>query len=224
MAARRIGILFHGIGRPGRALEPGEAPYWIGRERFEAILDRVAGAPDPGRFHLSFDDGNASDHDIALPCLLARGLAADFFVLSGRIGQPGSLSAGQIRALAGAGMGIGSHGIAHRDWRRIGAADLAAEVARSRAELERVTGRPVTTAGIPFGSYDARVLGALRGAGYAAAYSSDRGTMDAGAFLRPRTSVRADMDEAAIAAMLAGSLRWLPRLRRGLGMLRRRWF
>ena len=51
--------------------ELGEAPYWISELMFETILDRVAAAP--ARYRLSFDDGNASDHDIALPRLLARG-------------------------------------------------------------------------------------------------------------------------------------------------------
>ena len=229
---RAVGIIFHGIGTPGRELGPGEAPYWISVAAFEAILDQVQAAPHRSQIRLSFDDGNASDHDIALPRLLARGLRADFFVLSGRIDAPGSLSAAQIRALAAAGMGVGSHGIAHRDWRRISADDLAAEVTQSRAAIAGVLGRPVTTAGIPFGSYDARVLAALRRAGYEAAYSSDRGTMDPAAFLRPRCSVRAEMGQAGmgqagmgqagITAMLAGRLAVLQRLRRALVMWHRR--
>jgi peptidoglycan/xylan/chitin deacetylase (PgdA/CDA1 family) len=222
MAGRRIGLLFHGIGTPGRALEPGEAPFWLSETAFLAVLDRVAAAPDPARFHLSFDDGNASDHDIALPALQARGLRAAFFVLSGRIGQPGSLSADQIRALAVAGMEVGSHGAAHRDWTRLDAASRAAELPGARAALERVLGRPVTAAGIPFGRYDAGVLAALKAAGFTAAYSSDRGWMDPAAFLRPRCSLRGDMDAAALAAALDGRLPPLRRLRRTLGMAWRR--
>lgn len=221
MAGQGIGIIFHGIGTPGRALEPGEAPYWISVAMFEQILDRVAASPLRDRIRLSFDDGNASDHDVALPRLVARGLTADFFVLSGRIDAPGSLTAAQIRALAEAGMGVGSHGIAHRDWRRIPQAEMEAEVTESRAAIAAVLGRPVTEAGIPFGSYDGRVLAALRRAGYSAAWSSDRGRMDPAAFLRPRTSVQAGMGEAEIAAVLTGRLAPLRRLRRALAMWRR---
>lgn len=221
MAGQGIGIIFHGIGTPGRALEPGEAPYWISVAMFEEILDRVAASPLRDRIRLSFDDGNASDHDVALPRLVARGLTADFFVLSGRIDAPGSLTAAQIRALAEAGMGVGSHGIAHRDWRRIPQAEMEAEVTESRAAIAAVLGRPVTEAGIPFGSYDGRVLAALRRAGYSAAWSSDRGRMDPAAFLRPRTSVQAGMGEAEIAAVLTGWLAPLRRLRRALAMWRR---
>lgn len=219
-----IGLLFHGVGTPERDLEPGEAPYWISAERFEVILDQVLSLPDPDRIRISFDDGNASDHAVALPRLLERRLRAEFFVLSGRIGQTGSLSAEQIRDLAAAGMGVGSHGIAHRNWREIGAAELEAEVSRSRRAIETVVGAAVTTAGIPFGSYDARVLSALRRAGYDAAYSSDRGPMDPQAFLRPRTSVTAGMTRADIESILAGRLSPLRRLRRAAGMVRRRWF
>lgn len=223
MAGAGIGVIFHGIGEPRRGLERGEAPYWISPEMFRRILDRVAQAPRPDRIRLSFDDGNVSDHDIALPELQARGLTADFFVLSGRIGSPGSLGVAQILALQAAGMTIGSHGIAHRDWRELDDADLRTELVQSRARLEEICGRPVTTAGIPFGGYDARVLRALRAAGYSCAWSSDRGTMDPTAFLRPRTSVRGAMEVAEIDAILAGQMPLAARLRRALGMARRRW-
>lgn len=222
MTHRQIGIIFHGIGTPARTLEPGEAPYWISTAAFEALLDRLLAHPEPGRFRLSFDDGNASDHDIALPRLTARGLRADFFVLSGRIGQPGSLDAAQIAALQAAGMTIGSHGTLHRNWSTLDAGELTAELSQSRAVLQSLCGQPVTTAGIPFGGYDAKVLAALRQAGYLAAYSSDRGWMDPQAFLRPRTSVTGAMDGAAIQALLAGHLAPLARLRRGLAMARKR--
>jgi peptidoglycan/xylan/chitin deacetylase (PgdA/CDA1 family) len=219
-----VGLLFHGVGTPGRQLEPGEAPYWISVQRFETILNQVASLPNLSRIRISFDDGNASDHDIALPRLMERGLRADFFVLSGRIGHSGSLSELQLRSLAEAGMGVGSHGIAHRDWKRIGAEDLEKELTQSRRAIETLLGQAVETAGIPFGSYDARVVAALRRAGYTAAYSSDRGQMDPKAFLRSRTSVMAQMTDADIANILAGQMPPIRRLRRAIGMFRRRWF
>lgn len=217
-----VALIFHGIGTPARDLEPGEAPYWVSVAQFEAVLDRIAALPDPGPIRISFDDGNASDHDIALPRLLARGMVADFFVLSGRLGRPGSLDAGQVRALLAAGMTIGSHGIAHLNWRGLDDAALEEELSLSRRRLEEVTGKPVTTAGIPFGSYDARVLRALRKAGYTAAWSSDRGRMNPQAFLRPRTSITGAMGAAEVAEILSGHLPLRARLRRAVGMTRKR--
>lgn len=217
-----VALIFHGIGRPGREMEPGEAPYWVSTDLFEAVLDRIAALPDPGRVRITFDDGNASDHDIALPRLRARGLRAGFFVLTGRLGQPGSLDEARVRALLAAGMTVGSHGIGHRDWTGLAAADLAAELSLSRAGLEEICGAPVTEAGIPFGRYDARVLRAIRAAGYRTAWSSDGGPMDPAAFLRPRASIRGDMKPAEIETILAGNLAPLARLRRAAGMVRKR--
>lgn len=222
MSGPPVAVIFHGIGTPGRALEPGEAPYWISEAAFATALDRIAALPDPGRVRISFDDGNASDHAIALPALLARGLAADFFVLTGRIGQPGSLAAGEIRALDAAGMRIGSHGVAHRRWPGLAPAALAAELRESRAALEDILGRPVTAAGIPFGAWTGGVIAALRRAGYAEAWSSDRGPYDPAAFLRPRSSVTAATTPAELEAILAGRLPPLARLRRAAGMARKR--
>lgn len=220
MSIQQIGVIFHGIGTPARRLEPGEAPYWISVERFEALLDAIA--MDRGRYRITFDDGNLSDHAIALPRLLARGLRAEFFVLTGRIGHPGSLGSQEIADLLVAGMGIGSHGVAHRDWRKLGAAALCIELEESKAALERLCDRPVIEAGIPFGSWNARVLRALRRAGYESAWSSDGGWMRDGAFLRPRRSVRGDMDESALRDLLAGRVGQIRKLRRGFSMALRR--
>lgn len=220
---RAIGLNFHGIGAPKRALEPGEAPYWLSPDQFGRVLDQVAAAPDPSVFVLTFDDGNLSDHDIALPALAARGLQARFFVLTGRIGQPGSLDSHRIQALQQAGMKIGSHGIDHVMWPTLDDDTLAQELRSSRARLEDICGCAVTEAGIPFGRYDARVLRALRAAGYTAAWSSDGGRLHLDAFLRPRTSLRGDMSDAMIGSVLAGQMPPLRRLRRALGMVRRRW-
>lgn len=216
MRERRIGIILHGIGEPGRPLEPGEAPYWISKGQFLSLLDRVATLPDPSHVRLSFDDANLSDRTVALPELQARGLTADFFVLAGRIGAPGSLSAEDILALRDAGMTIGSHGIAHVNWARLPPDALIQELTQSKATLETLLDRPVDTAGIPFGAWNGKVLRALRAAGYRAAYSSDGGRMNPSAFLRPRTSARGDMDDEAITALCAARTPFVRRLRRAI--------
>jgi peptidoglycan/xylan/chitin deacetylase (PgdA/CDA1 family) len=218
----RIGLIFHGIGIPGRVLEPGEAPYWLSTEKFVSILDRIAASPHREAFFLSFDDGNCSDHDIALPCLAARGLVADFFVLTGRIGRPGSLSPDQVLALQAAGMRIGSHGIGHRNLRHLSDTDLLDELSGSRATLEQLCGLPIATLGLPFGAYDRRVLQAARAAGYQAVYSSDRGRMRSDRFLRPRSSVSEAMTPQEIEDILSARLAMRARLSRAAGMARRR--
>lgn len=220
MVTWKIGIIFHGIGTPCRALETDEAPYWVGVDRFEALLDAITIAPE--RYCITFDDGNLSDHAIALPRLRARGLRAQFFVLTGRIGQPGSLGPNEITELQAEGMEIGSHGVEHRDWRQLDAASLRAELKESKAVLESLCKHPITAAGIPFGSWDAHVLRALRRAGYKSAWTSDGGQMRPDAFLRPRRSVRGDMDGKAMRDLLSGQMGPLHALRRGVRIALRR--
>ena len=224
MAEPQIGLIFHGIGTPARTLEPGEAPYWISKDHFASVLDLICALPDPGRVRISFDDGNTSDLDIGLPLLIERGLTADFFVLTGRIGKPGSLDRGDILALQAAGMTIGSHGIMHLKWSSLDATALTAEVTESRHVLEALCATPMLSAAIPFGAYNAGVLRALRRAGYTSVYSSDGGTMTAQAFLRPRSSVTAGMTPSQIADSLAGKTGLRRRIRRKIGILRKHLF
>lgn len=187
MTTRVTNLTFHGVGDRPRTLAHGEADVWITRERLEAVLDAAAGRGD---VRLTFDDGNASDLAHGLPALRARGLTATFFVVAGRLGEPGFLGSEDVVALADAGMGIGCHGMCHRPWRRLSRAELEEELVTSRRTLEAIVGRPVSDAACPFGAYDRRVLGALRRAGYRRVYTSDPGPARDGDWLQGRNSVR----------------------------------
>jgi peptidoglycan/xylan/chitin deacetylase (PgdA/CDA1 family) len=187
MADRTVNLCFHGIGAPGRALEPGEDAYWISVDGFHRLLDVAAGDP---RVRISFDDGNASDVAIGLPALQERGLRATFFVLAGRLDRPGSLSSDEVRRLARAGMTIGSHGMDHVPWRHLDEARLRRELVEARSSLQAVAGRPVEHAALPLGRYDRRVLRQVRRAGYASLHTSDRSWAEDGAWLQPRFSAR----------------------------------
>jgi len=216
-------INFHGIGEPERPLEPGEAPYWLSVARFNDMLDRIADHPDRDELAITFDDSNTSDLMIAAPALAKRGLTARFFVLTGRIGEPGSLDKADISALVDMGMPIGSHGIAHRDWSSLAPAELDVELKTSKSVLEEVCGFEITDASIPFGRYNAAVLSRLRRAGYRCAYSSDKGNADSAAFLQARTSVRSDTTDEALNDALSGDMPAISRLRRAARMQLKQW-
>jgi peptidoglycan/xylan/chitin deacetylase (PgdA/CDA1 family) len=187
MASTVVNLTVHGIGPTVRELEPGEDGTWVSVEQFEQVLDAVAGRPD---VRLTFDDGNASDLEIALPRLLERGLSAEFFVLAGRLGEPGRLAEDGVRELIRAGMRVGSHGWAHRDWRRIEPAQVNEEFADAHRVLTELTRKPVTRVAIPFGSYDRNVIGHLRRAKVTCAYTSDGGRARPDAWLQARNSLR----------------------------------
>ncbi|MGC4024853.1 MAG: polysaccharide deacetylase family protein [Mesorhizobium sp.] len=217
MAGVRI-INFHGIGEPQRELEPGEEPYWISVERFRYMLDRIVAHADHSQIAITFDDGNLSDLAIGAVELEKRKLKARFFVLTGRIGQVGSLSENNIRALLSADMGIGSHGIWHRDWSSLPLSELNQELTESKRVLEAICGSAINHAAIPFGRYNARVMKAARAAEYERVYSSDGGSADPKNYLQARSSVRSDTSDAAFEAMLSGRLPWAKRLRRTAAM------
>jgi peptidoglycan/xylan/chitin deacetylase (PgdA/CDA1 family) len=187
--SRRINLTFHGIGEKKRPLEPGEDPFWLDLDQFESTLDSIVGRSD---VQITFDDGNGSDIEHALPQLHRRGLSATFFVIAGRLGAPGFLDESGVRGLAAAGMGIGCHGMRHRPWRGLDKLELREEVVEARRLLEEVVGRPVTEAACPFGSYDRRVLRSLRRHGFRRAYTSDRGTAGTGDWIQARNTVHTE--------------------------------
>lgn len=183
---RSINVTFHGIGDPERRLDPREQVVWVSREHFLSLLDCITGRDDVA---ITFDDGNASDLEHALPALLERGLSATFFVVAGRLGTPCFLDERGLRELAAAGMEIGCHGMRHRPWRGLDEQALHEELVEAKTILERAIGCPVTRAACPFGSYDRRVLRGLRRSGYKHVYTSDRGTARVCDFLQARNSV-----------------------------------
>jgi len=213
-------LIFHGIGTPGRTLEHGEAQYWLSRDQFCAILDRIAAMGTDAPL-ITFDDGNASDCEIALPELQRRELHAVFFLLTARLDQPGSLASQQVRDLAQAGQTIGLHGHAHRDWRRLEAQDRLQEYHLARQQLSDLAGHEVNLAAAPFGFYDRQVIKDLREQGFAAVYTSDWGRAGAG-FIRPRNCIDNRMSARTISDALTGHIPLARRPRRLLGLARKR--
>jgi peptidoglycan/xylan/chitin deacetylase (PgdA/CDA1 family) len=218
--SKAITLTFHGVGEREREAEPGEDGTWLTVDSFISVLDSVMDRPE---IQISFDDGNASDLVHGLPALLERGLRATFFVVAGRLGEPEFLDELGVRALADAGMTIGSHGMRHRPWRWLGDDALREELVGARKVLESVVRRPVTEAACPFGSYDRRVLASLRRSGYRRVYTSDRGTSDPDAWVQPRNSVVRGEGTALINGILSAE-RSAPRaLVRQLRLTAKRW-
>ena len=183
-----LNLCFHGIGAPGRPLEPDEDLYWVQEEQFNEFLDVIAKYPS---VRVTFDDGNASDAAIALPALCKRNLRAKFFVIADRIDQPGSLTSSDIRGLIQGGMTVGSHGLRHRHWRSVHGDELHEEVVEAASTIAGVSGQPVREVACPFGSYDRRVLTAIRHAGFHRVYTVDGGSAWSEAWIQARYTVRA---------------------------------
>lgn len=188
VTSRILTICFHGIGTPRRTLEPGEERFWITDAHFRSILHAIIG--HTRRTDITFDDGNASDHVFGLPEMVRHGIPARFFIITDRIGEPGSLSEEQIREMADKGMRFGTHGASHRPWPGLlEDGQLDDELDRSTSALAALVRRPVMEAAFPQGLYDRRVLSALRRYGITRAFSVDEGMSRERSWLRTRYSV-----------------------------------
>jgi peptidoglycan/xylan/chitin deacetylase (PgdA/CDA1 family) len=212
MTARSVvNLTVHGIGPVIRTLEPGEEQTWVSVTQFEQVLDATVGRPD---VRITFDDGNSSDLEIALPRLLERGLTAEFFVLAGRLDEKGKLDAAGVRELERAGMRVGSHGWAHRDWRRIDETQAAQEFSEAHQVLAEVTGHPIFRVAVPFGSYDRKVLNRARQARVTRIYTSDGGRVNPNSWLQARNSLRHDVGPEWTKRVLDGTPSMALRARR----------
>jgi peptidoglycan/xylan/chitin deacetylase (PgdA/CDA1 family) len=155
----------------------------------DAVRRCRAGSLPPRAVALTFDDGYASVIETAWPSLSERHLPATLFAVSGYLdgdrqfpwdqataGDHARLStADELRDAARQGLDIGSHTATHPWLPRLGAAELERELVDSRAALEDVTGRPVTSIAYPTGGWDAAVRAAAAEAGYDVGVTCDRG-------------------------------------------------
>ncbi|HXH97210.1 MAG TPA: polysaccharide deacetylase family protein [Gaiellaceae bacterium] len=117
---------------------------------------------------LTFDDGTA-DQLSAARLLAERGLAATFYVNSGRVGSDSSyLDWGDLAEVAAAGHEIGSHTVDHVDLTRV-APEVAHEhlVADRRALAAR--GFPAHSFAYPYGARSPEARSLVVEAGYASA-------------------------------------------------------
>lgn len=216
---RQLVLTFHGLGDPQRPVDPGEAACWVPVDWFEAI---IAAAARDDRVAITFDDGNASDAQEALPRLREAGTAATFFVLPGKLGDPGYLDADGVAQLHADGMIVGSHGLHHRNWRDLDSHELYAEVAGSSRRLSELLGRTVDLVAVPFGSYDRRVLKVAQ-CTYRRVFTSDGGTSRPGDWLVPRTTITTNQPLNLWLDLLAGWRHRPPDPRRSLKRLAKRW-
>ncbi|MBI4720026.1 MAG: polysaccharide deacetylase family protein [Chitinivibrionia bacterium] len=172
----------------------------------EAAEELRAGRIPQGSIVLTFDDGNRSDFVHALPLLAARGFRATFFITADSIGKPDGLDGAMIRALAGAGMEIGSHGMTHRFLTELPEQEQRVEIETSQRELSGAAGGRIRAFSPPGGRIDGRSAAIVRAASYESMCSSRFGFNGAGSdpFMLKRFPVTSGAARAAFAAIVRG--------------------
>ena len=120
---------------------------------------------------LTFDDGTADALGMVLPALRKRGMRATFFVITDLIGHAGYLSWDGVRALADAGMEIGSHTATHPRLPDLPEARVELELAESRRTLMAELQRPVEALAYPYNAVRSPIVVAAAHAGFRVAVS-----------------------------------------------------
>ncbi len=133
---------------------------------------------------ITFDDGYASVYEHAFSVLSRFGFKAVVFMPASYIGKTNDwdvqfgkkkyrhLSKEQLVSLSAAGHEIAAHGMKHRPFTLFNSKALKAELEESRDILEHITGNPVRSLCYPFGRFNARVIEAVKAAGYQYAMAS----------------------------------------------------
>ncbi len=129
---------------------------------------------------VTFDDGYRDTAEIAYPLLKKYSIPATFFLTVSMVNQAWPFPGGPYPGLSWEGvreMGrdpgveFGSHGLNHRDLTRLPPEEAGREIGESKRILEEKISRRVDFFSFPHGSYNDRLRGLVREAGYRAAFS-----------------------------------------------------
>jgi peptidoglycan/xylan/chitin deacetylase (PgdA/CDA1 family) len=159
----------------------GEHVAYLARHRYHVVtLEQVwdhwhGGRSLPPRpVVVSFDDGSRGWYTHAYPILRRHGWVGTMNLALSHLNRV-DLRVQWVRRLVAAGWELASHTFTHRDLTALSDRDLRRELAGSRTRLRRLFGVPVNFFCYPSGRYDAKVLDAVRKAGYVGATTTVEG-------------------------------------------------
>lgn len=155
---------------------------WLAAHGFHAVtLHHVyeywlRGTPLPARpVVLTFDDGTLGQDTHALPVLDKLHWPGVLNLKVNALKSKYALPPWRVQQLLAAGWELDSHSITHPDLTHVGDAQLWQEVDGSRVELQHLFHVPADFFCYPAGRYDARVVEAVRRAGYLGATTTNNG-------------------------------------------------
>ncbi|MDA1251580.1 MAG: polysaccharide deacetylase family protein [Planctomycetota bacterium] len=143
--------------------------------RCETVTRLMSSSSDDGCPCLfTFDDGGVSALTEIAERLEAAGWRGRFFIPTDHIGQPGFLSAEQIRELHQRGHIIGTHSCSHpRRIDQLNDSDLQREWSQSTEILANVLQSPIECGSVPGGFFSRRVAEAASRAGLKVLFNSE---------------------------------------------------
>jgi peptidoglycan/xylan/chitin deacetylase (PgdA/CDA1 family) len=182
-------LCYHGVGTLEHGRDP--AGLFLSRGLFERHLDVIeqqryevvsvselwrtmaAGSPAHRLASISFDDALVKTAREAIPRMLERGMACSMFVPTGLMGRHHPdlegeliLDPGELVELAGEGVEIGAHSVDHLWLPGLPYEQILDQMRRSKATLEDLLGKPVTSMAYPYGGHDDATMRAAAEAGF----------------------------------------------------------
>jgi peptidoglycan/xylan/chitin deacetylase (PgdA/CDA1 family) len=235
--------MYHGLLQSGELASGDRASkYWIRDESFRAQLRVIAregrrverlddlwtrdprGTDVRSSVVITFDDGRASDYEVAFPALQNSTLGADFFVNTSEVGRAGYLTWAQIAEMQRGGCSFNSHSHDHVALVGLPRDALRSQLDRSKRLLEDRLGEPVSFLAVPYGFVDRHVTAMAREVGYRAVCTSRYWPSRPGRSPINRIAIHRGTTLDELAALLRGQ--WFrfvtPAARAGLGYLPKR--
>lgn len=181
----------------------------IKRDAFAVcLLSELCGPPDgfAARYKalaITFDDGRASDYEIAFPLLMQAGFGGDFFINTATVAQNGHLTWAQMKEMNRSGMSFQSHGHEHVDHSRLSRAELKRQLQESKREIEDHLGSEVQFFAPPYGEWNRGVADIARELGYRAICTTAGQLASQGAEVIDRICIARETTPKQISAILA---------------------
>jgi peptidoglycan/xylan/chitin deacetylase (PgdA/CDA1 family) len=178
------------------------------------LAARTNGTPPPGLAALTFDDGFQDNLTVVAPILAELGVPGTVYVATGMIGQPnrwmrpGSglrmMDEGELRELSAANVELGAHTVTHPDMSALDVQACAQEVRESKARVEEIAGREVTSFAYPFFFYGPAAQQAVREAGFTSAVSGQGNGEWGDRYALPRALVTGKDDMPSFLLRISG--------------------
>ena len=134
-----------------------------------------------GRMHdhksvvVTFDDGYENNFTAAYPVLEQYGIRAAIFVEVAHLGNPGHLTWAQVKDMNAHGIDIESHVLTGAYLPALSHEQAVREITESKEMLQKELGHVIPFLAYPVGGFSEGIKQIVRAAGYAAAFTTNRG-------------------------------------------------
>jgi peptidoglycan/xylan/chitin deacetylase (PgdA/CDA1 family) len=211
---------------------------WLSKAARLMSLEQLLGGDleDPLQVAITFDDGYASVHDVALPILKDVGTVATVFPNTGIIAEGGRnssdaalgyypnesfLSWRDVEGLATERWSVGSHGVGHLDLAAACEETASRELTASKKMIENVISVPCMLFAYTWGKHTPCLRRLVAEAGYRYAFSGRHEPLqaDGDPFTVPRINISNDYTMSDFKAVISGDwdyLGWIQRMKAGL--------